>query len=470
MTAPDDLCFLPATRLAAMIRERELSPVEIVDAVFARLHATEPKLNAFIVVLEEEARGAARTAEQAVLDGNPLGPLHGVPIGIKDFIDVAGVPTTFGSHLLKDNVPPNDAVVTARARAAGAIIIGKTTGPDYGWKATGDCPLTGITRNPWNLDYTPGGSSAGAAATVAAGVGPIAIGTDGAGSVRIPASFCGIFGMKPSYGRVPQPGQSPASTSHTGPMSRTVADGALLLQVIAGPTAGDPVTLGDTPADYPALLEDGVAGKRIAYSPDLGFARNIDPEVAETCARAAEAFADAGAIVEEKTPNWGNPLPIALDLWPGIWAARIGDKVESHRDLIDPALVACTEEGLRQKPETFARTLMRRVTYCEGVQGFFDTYDFLLTPSVSVPAIEIGRLRPASWDDHDWDWISWAPFSFPFNFTWNPAATVPAGFTTDGRPIGLQIVGRRFDDTGVLQAAAAFERVRPWADARPSLV
>lgn len=465
----DDLYYESATRLAELVRTREVSPVELVDALYLRIAELEPKLNAFVTLTEESAREQAKHAEIKVMSGEVLGPLHGVPMGIKDFIDVKGVPTTFGSHLLKHNMPLRDAVVTARARAAGAILLGKTSGPDYGWKGTGDSPMTGAPRNPWSLDHTPGGSSAGAAATVAAGIGPLTIGTDGAGSIRIPAAFCGIFGMKPSYGRVPQPGQSPASTSHTGPMSRTVADSALLLSVIAGPTSSDPVTLQDAPEDYAALLNAGVSGKRIAYSPDLGFATGIDPEVASCCEDAAWAFREAGAIVDQATPDWGDPMPIMMDLWPAIWAGRIGDKIDKHRDLIDPALVACAEEGLRQKPETFFRALVRRVEYCEKFNAFFDRYDFLLTPSVSVPALELGRLRPANYSDHPWNWFEWAPFTFPFNFAWNPAASVPAGRTVDGRPIGLQIVGKRFDDLAVLQVAAEFERIRPWANERPPL-
>ena len=303
----EDLCFTPAAELAALIRARKLSPVELTDIVLDRLHALEPKLNAFITITDDQARIDARRAEQAVMDGETLGPLHGVPMGLKDFIETKGVRTTFGSHLMVDNVPKQDSVVAARVRAAGGIFLGKTMGPDMGWKATGDSILTGSSHNPWSLDHTPGGSSSGACATVAAGIGTLTVGTDGAGSIRIPASFCGVFGLKPSYGRVPQPGQSPTNGSHTGPIGRTVADGALLLKVIAGPHESDPATLQAAPKDYPALLETGVAGKRMAWSLDLGFAEMMDPEVADLCAKAARAFEDTGAIVEEATPRLGQP-------------------------------------------------------------------------------------------------------------------------------------------------------------------
>ena len=465
----EDLCFTPAAELAALIRARKLSPVELTDIVLDRLHALEPKLNAFITITDDQARIDARRAEQAVMDGETLGPLHGVPMGLKDFIETKGVRTTFGSHLMVDNVPKQDSVVAARVRAAGGIFLGKTMGPDMGWKATGDSILTGSSHNPWSLDHTPGGSSSGACATVAAGIGTLTVGTDGAGSIRIPASFCGVFGLKPSYGRVPQPGQSPTNGSHTGPIGRTVADGALLLKVIAGPHESDPATLQAAPKDYPALLETGVAGKRMAWSLDLGFAEMMDPEVADLCAKAARAFEDTGAIVEEATPDWGNPMPIIRDFWPALWAGRIGHAIEEFRDRLDPGLVACAEVGLRQRPETFFKAQMERVAFCERTHHFFERYDFLLTPTVAVPALKIGRIVPDGCPDHPWDWLSWCPFGFPFNLTWHPAATVPAGFTRDGRPVGLQIVGRRFDDLGVLQASAAFERVRPWAQVRPPL-
>ena len=464
-----DLCYTSAADLARMVRTRQVSPVELTDAVLERLRVLEPMLNAFVTVIADQARADARRAEQAVMDGKDLGPLHGIPLGFKDFIETAGVRTTFGSRTMEHHVPKQDSVAAARVRAAGAILIGKTTGSDFGWKATGDSPLTGITRNPWSPGHTPGGSSAGACASVAAGIGPMAVGTDGAGSIRIPASFSGVFGMKPSYGRVPQPSQSPAFVSHTGPISRTVADGALLLGVLAGPHDSDPGTLPMAPEDYAALLETGIAGRRLAWSRDLGYVEWVDPEVDDRCAAAARAFEDAGAIVEAATPDWGDPLPIVRDFWPAIWAGRIGDKLEAFADRLDPGLVACAEAGLRQGPETFVRAQMRRVALCEWTHRFFERYDYLLTPTVSVPALAVERLVPQGFPEHPWDWFSWCPHAFVFNLTWNPAATVPAGFTRDGRPVGLQIVGRRFDDTGVLRAAAAYERVRPWAQHRPAL-
>jgi aspartyl-tRNA(Asn)/glutamyl-tRNA(Gln) amidotransferase subunit A len=467
----DDLYYEAATSLAARVAAREISPVELTDAILDRIDMLEPKLNTFVTVIADHAREDARRAEAAVMQGDALGALHGVPISIKDFIDVAGVRTTFGSRLRVDGPPAAaDAVVVERVRAAGAIVVGKTSGSDHGWIATGDSPLTGTTHNPWKLGYSPGGSSSGACASVAAGMTPLAIGTDGAGSVRVPASFCGVFGMKASYGRVPQPGQSPLAVAHTGPISRTVADGALLLQVLAGPHESDPATLPGRPAHYVSALEASLSGKRFAYSADLGFAPYVDPEVAAICADAAATFEIAGAIVEEARPDWGDPMSIIYDFWPALWAGRIGDELETFADCLDPNLVACAEDGLRQAPTTLARALSRRVAYCERTWRFFERYELLLTPTVAVPPFEVGRVAPEGFPQRNaWDWFGWCPFAYPFNLTWHPAATVPAGFTADGRPVGLQIVGRRFDDFSVLQAAAAFEDIRPWAPGKPPL-
>jgi len=465
----DYLNFMPAAGVATLIRQRQISPVDAVEAALQRLTAVEPQINAFVTVTAEHARAEARRAEAAVMHGAALGPLHGVPITIKDFIETADVRTTYGSRVHANNIPKRDSIVVQRVRSAGAIMIGKTTGPDHGWKPLGDSPLTGVTRNPWALEYTPGGSSSGGAAGVAAGVAPIAVGSDGAGSIRIPASFCGIFGIKPSYGRVPHPGQSPAANSCIGPMSRTVLDAAILLKALAGSYAGDPATLESDPADYPALLGSGVAGRRFAWSVDLGFARRVDPEVRDICQRATQAFVTAGASVEAATPAWGDLKSIIDDIWPASWVGRIGHLLPDWEEQMDPGLVACIKAGLEQPRGTFVRAQTRRIAFAEIAHRFFENFDFLLTPTVAVPALKVGLLVPEDWEPHAWDWMQWAPFSFPFNFSWQPAATVPAGFTAGGLPVGLQIVGRRFDDLGVLQAAAAFESLRPWAHLKPVL-
>jgi aspartyl-tRNA(Asn)/glutamyl-tRNA(Gln) amidotransferase subunit A len=462
-----DLCWMPATTLAGLIRTRALSPVELTRVVLGRIERLNPRLNAYCTVTAEAALGTARQAEQAVMAGRSLPPLHGVPFSVKDLSWTAGVRTMAGSRIFEHRVPQVDAPVVQRLRAAGGIMLGKTTTPEFGWKGVGDSPATGITRNPWNPALTPGGSSAGAGAAAAAGLGPLHQGSDGAGSIRIPAAFCGVVGVKPSFGRVPYwPTPNNDQTSHVGPLARTVADAALMLRVMAGPDHRDRMTLEGAPPDYVALLDGGVRGLRVAWSPTLGGLR-VDPEVAAAAAGAARAFEELGASVEEVEPRW----PDTGDLIRGLWSAHEAGNLARHlprwRERMDPGLVACIEDGLRLTVVDYLELRQRKLEFWDAVAASFEAWDLLLTPALSVAAFPVGRLNPEGWPEHPWDWIGWASFAYPFNFTGQPAASVPAGFTPAGLPVGLQIVGRRFDDVTVLRAAAAFEAARPWAGRRP---
>lgn len=468
MTA-EDLCFTPATQLAAMIRSKTVSPVEVVRAVLDRIERTNPALNAFCTVTPEPALAAARDAEQAVVRGGALGPLHGVPFSIKDLALTRGVRSMFGSHIFAQRVPDEDAPYVGRLRAAGGILVGKTTTPEFGWKALGDSPLTGITRNPWNPAMTTGGSSAGAGAAAAAGLGPLHQGSDGAGSIRIPSAFCGIFGHKPTYGRVPLwPVSNNDYATHVGPMTRTVADAALMLLVMAGPDPCDPTSLEAPPADYPRRLDGDVRGRRVAFSPDLGGLR-VDADVAAIVRSAALAFQDLGCSVEEVKPGFADTTDVIRCLWSAHYAGNYGPYVAEWGERMDPGLVACIEHGRRFGAAQYVEMRGRKLAFWDSVRPLFERYDLLLTPATSVAAFPAGRLNPEHFPQHAWDWLPWASFSYPFNFTGQPAATVPAGFTPAGLPVGLQIVGRRFDDLTVLQASAAFERARPWAARRPTL-
>jgi len=467
----EDVCFAPATRLAAAVAARALSPVEIVDAVLGRIERLEPQLNAFATLTAERARDAAKEAEAAVVSGAALGPLHGVPVTIKDLTDTAGIPTERGSRTQQGAVPTQNAPCVDRLSAAGAISLGKTTTSEFGWKGVSQSPLTGITHNPWAHGMNAGASSAGAGAAAAAGYGPLHQGSDGAGSIRMPSHFCGIFGIKPSFGRVAHlPIANGDQVSHVGPMTRTVADAALMLRVMSGPHPRDHYSLEAPPADYPALLGEGerLRGARIAYSPDLGHAR-VDAEVAALVADAVAAAAGFGAEIEEVSPAWG---PDGPELGGFFWAAHetnYAGLLEEFQERMDPGLVACIRAGAGCRAEDYLAMRARKLAYVEAIHRFFEEYDFLLTPSVSVAAFPADRLSPAHWPQHEWNWLQWAQFSYPFNMSHNPAASVPCGFTPGGLPVGLQIVGRRLDDLGVLQAAAAFEAARPWADRRPQL-
>lgn len=464
-----ELCYTPATRLADMIARKEVSPVEVVDAVLRRIEALEPKLNAFATLTADAARDAARQAEREVAQGGALGPLHGVPVTIKDLAVTAGVPTERGSNILKGHVPDTDTPFVTRLKAAGAISLGKTTTSEFGWKGVSHSPVTGITSNPWRLGWNAGASSAGAGAGAAAGYGPLHHGSDGAGSIRMPAHFCGVFGIKPTFGRVPMwPVGNNDQTSHNGPMTRTVADAALMLKVMAGPHPWDHYGLEAPPADYPTLLDRDMKGLRVAWSPDLGHAR-VDPEIAAMTADAARAFSDLGCTVEEVTPAFGPDGPELIRFFWPVHELPYAAHLDQWRDRMDPGLVACIRAGQGKTADDYMAMRARKLAYVEQVHRFFEEWDLLLTPAVSVAAFPADRLMPEHWPEHEWDWISWAELSYPFNFSGNPAASVPCGFTRDGLPVGLQIVGPRLDDLAVLQAAAAFERARPWADRRPPL-
>ena len=464
-----DLCFTPATELATMIRARRLSPVEMTRAVLERIERVNPKLNAFCTLTADAAMERAREAEAAVMRGGALGPLHGIPFSVKDLAFTKGVRTMSGSHIFATRVPDVDAPFVRRLKAAGGVMLGKTTSPEFGWKAIGDSPLTGITRNPWNTATTTGGSSAGAAAAAAAGLGPLAQGSDGAGSIRIPSSFCGVYGLKPTYGRVPMwPISNNDYASHNGPMTRTVADAALMLSVMAGPDDWDKSALDAPPADYVGRLLDGVRGLKVAFSANLDTLR-VDPDVATIVAQAVRAFETLGAIVEEVKVGFAESQRLIRLLWNAHEAGNYARYLPEWRSRMDPGLVASIEDGMRYSVTEYIEARGEKLAYCDSVRPLFERYDLLLTPSVSVTAFEVGRLNPAHWPQHDWDWFPWAGFSYPFNFTGHPAASVPAGFTPSGMPVGLQIVGRRYADLTVLQASAAFEQARPWATRRPAV-
>ncbi|HET6239473.1 MAG TPA: amidase family protein [Acetobacteraceae bacterium] len=465
----ETLAFTTATKLAELIRTKQISPVEVMEATLRRITALNPRVNAFANLGADRAMTQAKQAETALMGGGPIGPLHGLPTTIKDLAITKDLPTEFGTLMLKGNQPTEDTPFVTRLQDAGAIVIGKTTTSEYGWKGVSESPLTGITHNPWKHGYNAGASSAGAGAAAAAGFGHLHQGSDGAGSIRMPSHFCGVFGLKPSFGRVPAyPVSTGDYTSHSGPMSRSVADAALMLEVMAGPHPLDHTTLEAGPADYTGRLHQGIKGKRIVYSPDLGHAR-VDPEVAALVKASAARFTELGATVEEVPTPWAKDGPeMVRFFWPA-HVARLAPKLKQWANQMDPGLVACIEAGAKMSVVDYLLWRERKMAYVSAINHWFEDWDFLLTPAVSVAAFPAELLMPKHWPSHDWDWLSWAEFSYPFNMSWNPAASVPCGFTADGLPVGLQVVGRRFDDLGVLQAAAAFEAVQPWAEKRPAL-
>jgi aspartyl-tRNA(Asn)/glutamyl-tRNA(Gln) amidotransferase subunit A len=479
MGGANEICRMDALSLARRIRAKELSPTEVIEAVLARMEALEPHVHAFCTPTPDLARKEAKRIEKALLANEDVGSLAGVPVGIKDLVCTAGVPTVSGSIAYKDFVPDEDDVVVERLKDAGAIIIGKTNVPEFGYSAVGHNAVFETTRNPWNLQYTSGGSSAGSGAAVAAGMGPFAIGSDGGGSVRIPAAHCGLFGMKASMGRVPlypgtkderYPGVSSwESLEHIGPLSRTVADGALMLSVIgSGPDARDRHSLPGPEFDWLACCKGGVKGLRVAYSADWGYAA-VDPEVRRVVGEAVKVFErDLGCEVEEANPGFEDPY---LAFW-GVVALEsdlrgLRAMVAKHGHQMTPHIV-----DFIMRPwtaEEFTDSVVVRKAVTNKMWRFMKRYDLLLTPTLAVPPFQLHVQGPEKIDGQIGPPFKWLAFTFPFNLTGQPAATVPAGFSKDGLPIGLQIVGRHLDDPTVLKAATAFEAARPWADKWPSL-
>ena len=463
----ETLAFTPAVTIAELVRTKQLSPVEYLQALLQRIETLEPRVNAFVHLDAGPAMNAAKQAEAALMRGDRVGRLHGVPVTIKDLALTKSMPTQHGSKIFAGHQPAEDSPFIPRLQAEGAILLGKTATSEFGWTGVSHSPLTGITHNPWKRGYNAGASSAGAGAAAAAGFGPLHQGSDGAGSIRMPSHFCGVFGLKPSFGRVPYyPVSVGDLTSHNGPMTRTVADAALMLEVMAGPHDLDFTSLETWPAHYLLRLHEGIKGKRIAYSPDLGHAR-VDPDVAALVKAAALRFEGLGARVEEVPTPWAAEGPELIRFFWAAHLTRLQPYLAKWEKEMDSGLVACIKAGEAYKVSEYQAMRERKMAYVAGIHRWFQDWDFLLTPSVSVAAFPAERLMPAHWPQHDWDWVSWAEFSYPFNMSWNPAASVPCGFTADGLPVGLQIVGRRFDDLGVLRAAAAFEAVQPWADKRP---
>jgi aspartyl-tRNA(Asn)/glutamyl-tRNA(Gln) amidotransferase subunit A len=465
----DDLIWSSALELAQLVRTKQVSPVELTEAVLARIEALDPRLNAFCLLSRDHARRAAKEAEIAVVKNEPLGLLQGVPVSIKDVIFTRGLRTTGGSRLFAEAVPEEDAVAVGRLRAAGAVIVGKTATSEFGHKAVTESPLFGVTRNPWNLDLTPGGSSGGAAAAVASGMGPVALGTDGGGSIRIPAAFCGVYGIKPSWGRVPQTLGFPGfdMLSSTGPITRTVRDAALALDVIAGGDDRDRHSLPREAGSYLEAADEGIKGLHVAWTPDLGYA-TVDPRVQALCENAAAEFEGLGCHVEVVNPGWENQEEVFSTLVAAQFYAHWSEHLPHEEAQLDPTLVKFIRRGGGINARSYVRAIEQARVFWTEVHTFLARFDLLLTPTVAVPPFPAGQSPPREIEGQAESVLGWMPFTFPFNLTGQPAASVPVGQTDDGLPVGLQIVGRRHADRTVLAASAAYEAACPWSQRKPS--
>lgn len=483
MAVDEQIAFMPATELAARIRRHEISPVEVTDAFLERIDRRNKTLNAYVLVLHDDARRRAREAEQALVSGRRLGPLHGVPIAIKDLFDFkAGVPNTFGCKPFKDWTPSVSATYVTRLEHAGAIVLGKTNTPEFGHRGITDNYLFGPTSTPFRIGKNAGGSSGGSAAAVADGLAPIAQGSDGGGSIRIPAAWCGVYGFKASFGRVaavarPDAFMLAVPFAHAGPLARSVGDAALMLGVMSGPDDRDPYSLPADGADYMAATQRSVKGLRVAWSPDLGVFP-IDPEVARVTSDAVRAFEVAGAHVEEVRVGFKRSQAELCDAWMRQSAVRAAESVEgfkdagidllgSHRDQISPEFAASLELGWAQSALDYRRDDVIRTEVLDALQDVFDQYDLLVSPTLAAlpvdNAADGNTLGPAEIQGQRVDRLLGWCLTYPYNFTGHPAASIPAGLSADGLPVGLQIAGRRFADETVIAASAAFEAARPWA-------
>ncbi|HEY8014949.1 MAG TPA: amidase [Dongiaceae bacterium] len=457
-----DPALLSAVELVELYRARKLSPVEATKAALERIEKHNPRFNAFCLVDEPGALAAAHASEERWTKGRPRGRVDGVPATVKDLLITKGWPTLRGSKAVDPKQAwEEDAPSVARLREEGAVLLGKTTTPEFGWKGVTDSPLTGITRNPWNPDKTPGGSSGGAAVAAACGMGALHLGTDGGGSIRIPAGFTGIVGLKQSYGRVPASPLSPFGTlAHIGPMTRTVADAALMLSVIARPDTRDWYAYPYDGRDYLDGLEGGVKGWRIAFSPTLG-GHPVEPEIAKLVARAAAAFRELGATVEEVDPEIGPDCGLIFtNHWfPGA-ANALRVYSPEQQALMDPGLREIAAAGAKLPLMDYLAAVKEREQLGVRLNRFHETWDLLLTPTLPLAAFAAGIEVPVKTDGSHW--TDWTPFTYPFNLTRQPAATVPCGLTSAGLPAGLQIIGPSHGDVAVLRAARAYEKLRPF--------
>lgn len=475
----DDICTMDAVALAAEIRAKRLSPVDVTQAVLSRMEELEPTLHAFCTPTPELALKTAGRVETAIAHGEPVGPLAGIPISVKDLICTAGIKTVSGSYAYKDFVPDEDDVVVERVKAADAVILGKTNCPEFGYSGVGHNSVFPATRNPWNTDLTPGGSSAGSGAAVAAGMGPLTLGSDGGGSIRIPSSFCGLYGLKASMGRVPlypgtkderYPGVSSwESLEHIGPMTRTVADTALLMSTIAGPDPRDRYSLPDSVANWTDCLNGGIDGLKVGYSPDWGYAP-VDPRVRTIIDDAVQVFEqDLGCTVEPVTPGWPHP-------YEAFWAIVANESdLRGLRAMVDRIgaenMTPHVVDFIRTEwtAEQFTDALMVRKAVQNKMWRLMRNYDLLITPTLAVPAFEVGIQGPETIGGRSVEPFEWLHFTYPLNFTGQPAASIPAGWTDDGLPVGMQIIGRHLDDATVLRASAAFEAAKPWSQRWPEV-
>ena len=462
---------MSACDMAEKIKTQELTSVEITEAIIERIEKINPIINAYCTRTFDLAREMAKKADDAVKKGEKLGLLNGIPTSIKDLGMVKGVRTTFGSKIYEDFIPEEDVIYVKRLRDAGCVILGKTNTPEFGFKGVTDNLIFGITKNPWNLDRTTGGSSGGAGAAVASGLGPLAQGSDGGGSIRHPACFCGVYGIKPGFGRVPiypRLKLMAQTLSVVGPIVRYVKDAALMLEVMKGPFEGDRYSLPKDNVNYIEGIENKPDKLKIGYTLDLGYAKVIDSEIEKAVTDSVLKFESFGWKIEQLKMKLKKPELPFNTLWTATLAYDIKPKLKKWRDKLDPDLIKLVNAGLTYDGIAISKAMDARNDVYEAIYKILNEYDILITPSTAVTAFKLGMMFPPKINGINVSPTAWQAFSFPFNLTGHPAATIPCGWSSEDLPIGMQIVGRRFDELSVLQVSKAFEEIAPWQDKKPN--
>ena len=479
----EEICFLSACEMAEKIKTQELTSQEITEVIIERIEKINPIINAYCTPTLELAREMAKKADEAVKKRKKMGLLHGIPVSIKDETETKGIRTTYGSKMFENNIPRKDEAVVRRLRDAGVVILGKTNTPAYGYKGETDNLIFGVTKNPWNLERTPGGSSGGASAAIASGLGPIGIGSDGGGSIRIPSCFCGLYGLKSTFGRVPQNSMKlmgyAGTFIHKGPLVRYVKDAALVLDIIAGQDESDRYSVPNPNFSYLERLNNTPNNLKIGYSLDLGFAEALDPEVETSVMNGIQKFEEFGWSIEKSRIKLRNPESLFFTLWSSGFGYLLGPFLKEWQDKMEPDLVDLINRGLSFSVKELKIAEVQREMYYSDICRAFKKIDILITPTLSCPAFELGKSLVIEEETgktgviingKNMTTLGWLPFTYPFNMSGHPAASIPCGWSSDGLPIGMQLVGKRFDELTVLQVSKAFEDISPWQDKRPIVV
>ena len=467
----EEICFMSAIDMFEAIRRQELTSLEITETIIERIEKINPITNAYCTTTFDLAREMAKEADDKVKKGEKLGLLNGIPTSIKDLNPVKGIRTTYGSKIFENHIPDHDDIAVKRLKKEGCVILGKTNTPEFGFKGVTDNSIFGYSRNPWNLDFTTGGSSGGAASAVVSGLGSLAQGSDGGGSIRHPSSLCGAYGLKPSFGRVPRyPKLFPMGLDLAviGPIVRNVKDAALMLDAMKGPFEGDKASLPKDGFRYIDKISEIPEGLKIGYSLDLGYAKVVDTEVKKSILNSVELFENFGWNIEPVKMKMRKAQLSFNTIWTSMLGYNLKPYLKEWEDKMDPDLVKLIKAGLGYDGMSLPRALAVRAQIYETIYKVFKNYDILITPSLAIPAFKLGMMYPSKINGVNVSPTAWMPFSFPFNLTGHPAASIPSDWSSNGLPIGMQIIGKKFDEMTVLQVSKAFEELAPWQGKRPN--